>query len=113
MVTDSNGCSSTSEAIYLNTVGVADAVNDLHGLVLYPNPSLGIVNLRTLDPIDWPLQVEVWDMFGQKVRTYDMAHLMDVVTFDLNDLAAAPYLIKITTFKHNKTEQAVIRFVKE
>ncbi|HEX2900900.1 MAG TPA: T9SS type A sorting domain-containing protein, partial [Bacteroidia bacterium] len=113
MVTDSNGCVGYSTAIYVNPVGVAEEVEGLQGLVLYPNPSRDIVNLRMLEAIDWPLEVEIWDMFGQKVRAFDMAHLMDVVSFDLSDLASAPYLMKITTFRRNTTQQAVIRFVKE
>jgi hypothetical protein len=105
-VTDSNGCTGTGDAIYVNPVGVAEELEGLEGLVLYPNPSMGLVNLRTLNPIDWPIQVEVWDMF-------DMAHLMDVMVFDLSDIAAGPYLMKITTFRRNTTQQAVIRLVIE
>jgi hypothetical protein len=64
-----------------------------------------------LSPIDWPIDIEIWDVVGQKVKVYNMAHLMDVAAFDLNDLAAGPYLMKVTTYRRNKTHQAVIRFV--
>jgi hypothetical protein len=66
-----------------------------------------------LSPIDWPMTVEIWDMFGKKLHVYEMAHLMDVASFDLSDIAAGPYLMKITSFQRNKTQQAVIRFVIE
>lgn len=112
-VTDSNGCTGTSDSVYYNPVGVIDQVADIQGLSIYPNPSRGILNLSTLHPIDWPMTVEVWDMFGQKVKSYDMAHLMDVVAFDLQDLSSAPYLLKITTYHRNTSQQAVFRFVKE
>ncbi len=113
MVTDSNGCMGTSDSVYFNPVGVIDQVVDIQGLSIYPNPSRGTLNLHTLNPIDWPMTVEVWDMFGQKVKSFEMAHLMDVVAFDLQDLSSAPYLLKITTYRRNTTEQAVFRFVKE
>ncbi|HEX2900098.1 MAG TPA: HYR domain-containing protein, partial [Bacteroidia bacterium] len=110
-VVDSTGCTGLSDSIYYSPVGVAETFEDLTGITLYPNPSMGIVNLRTLSPIDWPIEIEIWDVVGQKVKVYNMAHLMDVAAFDLNDLAAGPYLMKITTFRRNKTHQAVIRFV--
>jgi hypothetical protein len=42
-----------------------------------------------------------------------MAHLMDVVALDVSDLAAAMYLMKITTIKGVKTESVVLRFMVE
>ncbi|MBK9453141.1 MAG: HYR domain-containing protein [Bacteroidetes bacterium] len=110
-VADSTGCFGLSDSIFYSPVGVAETIEDLTGLTLYPNPSMGIVNLRTLSPIDWPIDIEIWDVVGQKVKVYNMAHLMDVAAFDLNDLAAGPYLMKVTTYRRNKTHQAVIRFV--
>jgi uncharacterized protein YrzB (UPF0473 family) len=110
-VIDSNGCTALSDSIFYSPVGVEETFQDLTGLTLYPNPSMGIVNLRTLSPIDWPIEIEIWDVIGQKVKVYNMAHLMDVAAFDLNDLAAGPYLMKITTFRRNQAHQAVIRFV--
>ena len=49
--------------------------------------------------------------YPKKVKKFDMAHLMDVMAFDLQDLAAGPYMMKIRTFRRNLTQQAVIRFV--
>ncbi|HEX2899641.1 MAG TPA: HYR domain-containing protein, partial [Bacteroidia bacterium] len=112
-VTDANGCVGTSDSLLYDPIGVADGVEALNGLQLYPNPSMGTVNLRALSPIDWPMTVEIWDMFGKKLHVYEMAHLMDVASFDLSDIAAGPYLMKITSFQRNKTQQAVIRFVIE
>ncbi|MBL0017562.1 MAG: HYR domain-containing protein [Bacteroidetes bacterium] len=112
-VTDSNGCEGFSTQIFVNPVGVTEELQGLVGLTIYPNPSRDVINLKTINAIDWPVQVEIWDMFGQKVRVFDMAHLIDVVAFDLSDLASAPYLMKITAFRRNTTEQTVFRFVKQ
>jgi hypothetical protein len=112
-VVDGNGCEGSSDAIFVNPVGVDDAVHGIAGLSLYPNPTMDVLNLRTLQPIDWPVTVEVWDMYGHKVKAYDMAHLMDVATMDMSDLAAAAYTLKVTAFRNNKTQQTVLRFVKE
>jgi hypothetical protein len=113
MATDSNGCTGTSGTVFFNPVGVEDQVLDLQGLTVYPNPTNGVVNLRTLSPIDWPVAVEVWDMFGHKVKEFNMAHLMDVTAFDLTDLAAAPYMMKVTTFNRKSMQQATFRVVIE
>jgi hypothetical protein len=112
-VVDSNGCSGTGDAIYVNPVGVGEAVEVLEGLVLFPNPSQGMLSLQTQHPIDWPVEIEVWDMYGKQMRSFRMAHLTDRMAFDLQDLAAAPYLMRITTFRGKEVRQATIRFVIE
>ncbi len=112
-VTDSNGCTGTSNTEFVDPVAVGEVFNELNGLQLYPNPSMGTVNLRTMSPIDWPMTVEIWDMFGKKVNAFEMAHLMDVASFDLSNIAAGTYLMKITSFRRNTTQQTVMRFVVE
>ncbi|MFN8396248.1 MAG: HYR domain-containing protein [Bacteroidia bacterium] len=112
-VVDSNGCAGSSSDLYVNPVGIAEEVEGIEGLVLYPNPSMGVVNLRTLNPIDWPMEVDIWDMSGKKVASFQMAHLLDVMAFDLSHLSAGSYNMKIISFRRNKTQQAVLRFVME
>jgi hypothetical protein len=112
-VTDSNGCTGTSDPVYFNPVGMEEETQALHGLSLYPNPTRDVLTLQTLHPIDWPVEVEIWDMFGHRVKAVKMAHLMDLAAFDVSDIASAPYLMKITTFRRNETQQVVLRFVKE
>jgi hypothetical protein len=112
-VTDSNGCSGTSAPVYFNPVAIEEEIAHFNGLMLFPNPTNGVLNLRTQSPIDWPIQVEVWDLFGRKLRSFDMAHLMDVAVFDLSDLSAATYLLKVTSFQHRQAQQTVMKFVKE
>ncbi|MBK9453159.1 MAG: hypothetical protein IPN95_27925 [Bacteroidetes bacterium] len=67
-VADSTGCFGLSDSIFYSPVGVAETIEDLTGLTLCPNPSMGIVNLRTLGPIDWPIDIEIWDVVGRKSR---------------------------------------------
>jgi hypothetical protein len=38
---------------------------------------------------------------------------MDVAGFDMGDLPAAPYILKVTVFEPRKTRQTVVRFVKQ
>jgi hypothetical protein len=110
IVTDTNGCSSTSNTV---VVGIEQQARVLTGLSVYPNPSEGIVHLQTQRAIDFPVRVEVWDMYGKMVRAFQMAHLMKEVGFELSDLAAGPYLMRITTIQQNKTRQTTIRFALE
>jgi hypothetical protein len=113
IVTDSNGCQGTSGSVYVNPVGTVDPTGILSGLELYPNPSAGIVNLRTLTPIDYMVEIEVWDMLGHRVKAYRMAHLMDVAVLDMTDIANGMYMMKVTTTKGIIQKSAMLRFMVE
>ncbi|HHG83810.1 MAG TPA: T9SS type A sorting domain-containing protein [Bacteroidetes bacterium] len=110
LVSDTNGCLAESDTILYNPVAVEDEVTDIYGLTLYPNPTSGIVNIRTLRPIDWYVTVRITNMFGQKLREFQMAHLISDAVFDLRDLASGVYLMEIET---EKGERSVIRFMIE
>jgi hypothetical protein len=112
-VVDSNGCTGTSEPLYHNPVGVAEGLAGLDGLTVYPNPTTGRLNLQALKPIDWQVRVEAWDMAGRQVKSYDLKHLTDVAGFDMGDLPAAPYILKVTVLEPRKTRQTMVRFVKQ
>ena len=113
MVTDSNGCAGNSDSIFINPVGVAGGLVELEGLVLYPNPSSGIVNLRTENPIRGNVEVEVWDMFGQKVKVFSLSQLISDVDFDLTDIANGMYLMKVRTVRGMQQTSTMIRFMIE
>jgi hypothetical protein len=111
-VVDSNGCTGTSEPLYHSPVGVAEGLSGLDGLTVYPNPTTGWLNLQALKPIDWQVRVEAWDLAGRQVKSYDLKHLTDAPGFDMSDLPAAPYILKVTVFEPRKTRQTVVRFVR-
>ena len=113
MVSDSNGCSGNSDSIYVNPVSIDTELLELEGLVLYPNPSSGLVNLRTEHPIPGKMEIEVWDMYGQKVKVFKLSQLISDVDFDLTDIANGMYLMKISTKRGQQRSATMIRFMIE
>ncbi|MEM6272542.1 MAG: T9SS type A sorting domain-containing protein, partial [Bacteroidota bacterium] len=109
-VIDSNGCEGVSDSIFCEPVAIEDQFSELRGLEVYPNPTSGMLNLRTLQPIDWNVTVTMTDMYGQVVKEYTMAHLVRDAAFDLRDLANGMYVMEIIT---EKGERATFRIVIE
>jgi hypothetical protein len=109
-VLDSNGCEGTSDSIFCNPVALEDALMELRGLEVFPNPTSGIINLRTLKPIDWNVTVTMTDMYGKVVKQYVMAHLVRETSFDLRDISVGMYVMEILT---EKGERATFRIVVE
>ena len=112
VVTDSNGCSATSAQVYYNMVGGAEPESsDIYGLGLYPNPSNGILHLRALEPIMGPVEIEVWDMLGQQLRSYQFPHLLDAIEFDFQELAKGPYFMRIRNMRKPGDAPTTLKFV--
>ncbi|HHG83256.1 MAG TPA: HYR domain-containing protein, partial [Bacteroidetes bacterium] len=110
IATDSNGCEGVTDTIYCNPVAIADQFTPLRGLELYPNPSNGMIYLRSLAPIDWNLTVTMTDMYGQVIKQYTMAHLVRETAFDMRDVANGMYVLEIVT---EKGARATFRLVIE
>jgi hypothetical protein len=108
VVTNGNGCDGESIDLSVQLVAVEDDRNTIHGLSLYPNPARGDFYLTTLRPIDWNLTVTITDMYGRRLKQYQMAHLVHDTGFDISDLAAGPYLVEIET---QKGQRKVFRLV--
>jgi len=109
LVTDSNGCKGSSDTTFV-VVGAEAAANNLLGIDLYPNPTQGVVFVRTLQPINWDVNILVTDMYGKVVRAFDFASIQTKVQLDLTDVANGMYLLKVRDAKgrHN-----TLRFVIE
>ncbi len=108
-VTDANGCEGTSDTTFI-LVGAEAAANNLLGIDLYPNPSNGLIHVRTLNPINWDVNIVVTDMYGKVVRAYDFGSIQNKVDLDLTDVANGMYLLKI---RDEKGRSNIIRFVIE
>lgn len=108
-VTDSNGCKGTSTTLVV-TVGAEAAANSLLGIDLYPNPTNGIVHVRTLTPINWNVDIRVTDMYGKVVKAFQYGSIQNKVELDLMDVANGMYLMNI---RDEKGRTNTIRFVIE
>ncbi|MCZ4320353.1 T9SS type A sorting domain-containing protein, partial [Aequorivita viscosa] len=70
-------------------LGVSD--NDIAGFSYYPNPTEGIVNLKSAENIE---QVSLYNMLGQLV----VSNRVDATTsqVDISGLSIGTYLMKVT-----------------
>lgn len=71
-------------------------VNDLNDLLfeVSPNPTTGIVNIKLKDSED--TTVQLYDIIGKSILTKNYSKL-DNISFNIEDLPAAIYLLKVTS----------------
>jgi hypothetical protein len=110
-IVDANGCQGTSDSLFVSLVGMGDAAEGNSGLSLYPNPSSEIVHLLSDMPIETAVEVEVWDMFGRKVKVFNFNHLRTEAELDLTDIARATYTVKVKTTRRQPELQAIFKLV--
>ena len=100
-----NGCDSTVVlTLYVNNTGVGtpEVVEKLADVKVYPNPTLGIVNVEGSD-----LQsVEVYDNISRRVLSTKVEG--DKTSFDLRDHAAGSYYVRVKT-AHGTVVKKVIK----
>jgi hypothetical protein len=111
-VTDVNGCTATSTPLFVDPLAAPDPFALLNGMALYPNPTNGLVNLRTAKPLLRGVDIEIWDMYGQLVKRYHLPQLLDETVIDLNAVAKAVYLVKVKTTVDGKDAATTLRVVK-
>lgn len=78
--------------------------NDFNdGLILYPNPTDGPVNIRTASQA--PFSAEVYSILGELLNTTVVN--TDLGTIDLSGLSAGTYFIKITSGTHQAVKSVI------
>lgn len=102
-ITDINGCEITAEAVVENTTGMLETADEL-GISIYPNPANDLLTLefeRTEQA-----RVQLLNAVGSIVfdENFQAKH-----TFDLSDLAAGVYLVKIEGGDFTYTQKVVVR----
>jgi hypothetical protein len=82
-------------------------------ILLYPNPSPGIVNLKLNLTAESSVQAELFEMSGRLLRTIIPSRMMQAeeneIQFDIGDLPPAAYLVRVVIGK----EVVVKRVVRE
>ena len=110
-VIDTNGCEGVSDSLFVNIVSSAEAApDDLFGITLYPNPTSGIIFVKSLEPINWDVDITVMDMYGHLVKTFHVGQLVDAKQLDLTDVANGMYILKV---EDKKGRAAMLRFMIE
>ena len=110
-VVDANGCEGSSDGLFVDpTVSAEGATDRLLGLELFPNPTTGILNVRTESPINWDVDIQVTDMYGKVVKEFRVDFLLDVIELDLRDVANGMYLLRVVDAKGRSN---MLRFMVE
>ncbi len=86
MVTDSNGCTSTSTIVFVNSVGIKNTPAGAK-VKIYPNPTTGVLH------VDAPVKVNlvIRDITGKAV-----VHADDATELNIENLADGMYLLYIS-----------------
>jgi|GEM_PF-6941429 len=109
-VTDSNGCVGNSDTLFCEIVSAEGALGEVFGLELFPNPTSGVVYLRSLKPIDRKVTITVMDIYGHTVKHYRLNGLRDTREIDLTNVANGMYILKL---EDDKGGAASVRFMVE
>ena|GEM_PF-3507661 len=95
-VTDTNGCSSTSEITHITTVGI-DAVPDIFNYTLAPNPSHGQFVISFETSVAEDIQILILDPIGRVIKTESPVKVSGVYSREINLPGAASglYIIQM------------------
>ena len=97
--TTSHGCDSIMHLhVIVSQVGI-DKVKYNDGVVIYPNPSSGIVTIKA----EGIIKVEVFDMLGHYITSVEKDN-----TIDLKDVPQGLYTLRITLIEGTLTRKIVI-----
>lgn len=105
VVVTQNGCSDTSSCYSVITVGLEQAMEAAHVLIVYPNPSTGV--LRTLTDVENPMDVSVFNTMGQMV--YSKANVTANEVIDLSGFTNGLYSVRFHNKEVNLLRQVIIQ----
>jgi hypothetical protein len=107
-VTDSVGCEGISDTTMI--VSIDAQMGQWSDLAIFPNPSTGQFTLETGNPIGFPIQVLIRDMFGRTLRMENLQDLGQQQTFDIRNFAAGNYMVEVTSdLGHRKVFRLVVQ----
>jgi hypothetical protein len=104
----SNVCGSdtTCDSINVNVLGVPDAIADHYSI--YPNPSKDFVFVETKSEAIGEINIDLIDLSGRMIRTYN--HLVGTTrgTMYVGDLANGTYITKIRVNQYEYSRPLVV-----
>jgi hypothetical protein len=112
-VFDANSCTDTlCRDIDLRDVSIASFENEEGRFEVRPNPSSERVEVRLSNAIrsNDPRSIELKDMSGRTVRSHEFdAGEKRIFHWDVSDLEAGPYLIRVITKKGSSQRKLLVR----
>jgi uncharacterized repeat protein (TIGR03803 family) len=111
VVTDLNGCSSSSVPYSFTNTGLRDAKTNTAFVQAYPNPAQQVLNLVFTSDQDAPARVQVLDLLGNLVldNVYPVSKAVNTLALDISTLNSGLYIVKLNLH----TGTALIRFAKQ
>jgi hypothetical protein len=102
-----NGCVDTSACVNIFNVGFEKKEITTNSLLVYPNPSSGLINVEILNKEIQQIELTVYDVSGKQItrRHYTNKYR---VTLDLTTEADGVYFIHVTTPSKNLVKRIVI-----
>ncbi len=76
---------------------------------VYPNPSAGVYNVEFLNAFDGGVQLEVFDLLGNRLRFEEISSENGMVIVDITDAAPGMYIIKTTSADGSVISSQVIK----
>lgn len=108
-VTNDEGCETTvSKEVFLGDPSGVGKMAERLDIRLYPNPGQGIFTLE-LSEITSSLDMQVLNVNGQLVFSQQINPDQTVSQFDLSNLAAGVYYLRLTNDATTKTKKLIIR----
>ena len=109
-ITDANGCEFTSETITVVVNGIEEMVNIIN-VMLYPNPTNGIVDVRMNGLNGESVTAILMDGLGREISQEDLGNLTGekVHTMDLGSVESGIYYLRLQV---NEASE-VLRIVKQ
>ncbi|MCB9235628.1 MAG: HYR domain-containing protein [Bacteroidia bacterium] len=94
-ITTMGGCAAKSDTFCITITGIEDPIRPLTGIDVFPNPTRDYLTIRTIAPIDYPVDIRMTDMYGKIVKHDYMNHLVNDVVLDLTRYSKGMYILEI------------------
>ncbi len=100
---DDFGCCRISDALLLTPVSVS-SMNELNGVVVYPNPASSVLNIG-MTGTKGSVNIELFDLTGRVVLSTSIGHS---VALDLSNLMNGTYILRLTAEQGMMNQRIVI-----
>ncbi|MCF6307059.1 MAG: multicopper oxidase domain-containing protein [Flavobacteriaceae bacterium] len=88
----------------VDNLGIGDLNLD-QGVAIYPNPSKGVVNLKTSEGVIVS-KIEIYNVLGSFIKSIEISNNQDSI--DANELSEGMYLLKIVSNQGEVTKKLII-----
>jgi hypothetical protein len=110
VVYNAEGCGSASDPVEV-VVSSVRSIADQFRIAVYPDPSDGIVTVRTVLPSPASLHIAVMNILGVRVAELRERHVHGTVTrtIDLSQVPSGVYLLRVQTGRSVSTRRIIRR----